>query len=89
MWKYGVSPYHNNTDKNWINVKDSTWTQVIEPLGKILSKDKSAVANCRAGARSHPAAQPCRCLVGAHVKILCCCVCLPMTLHRCATFDAR
>jgi hypothetical protein len=46
MWKYGVSPYHNNTDKNWINVKDSTWTDIIEPLGEMLSTDKSAVTNC-------------------------------------------
>lgn len=51
MWKYGVSPYHNNTDKNWITVKDSTWTDIISPLGKKLSKGKGAVANCRPGAR--------------------------------------
>lgn len=49
MWKYGVSPYHNNTDKNWINIKDSTWTDIIEPLGKKLSMDKTPVANCKPG----------------------------------------
>lgn len=70
MWKYGVSPYHNNTDKSWINVKDSTWTQIIEPLGKILSKDKSTVANCRAGARAHPAAQPCLVLTSVQDPVL-------------------
>jgi hypothetical protein len=48
--QYGVSPYHNNTDKNWITVKDSTWTDIIQPLAKTLSKDKSAIRNCRPGA---------------------------------------
>lgn len=49
MLQYGVSPYHNNTDKNWITVKDSTWTDIIQPLAKTLSKDKSAIRNCRPG----------------------------------------
>lgn len=44
-----MSPYHNNTDKNWISVKDSTWTEIISPLGKKLSRDKGRVANCRPG----------------------------------------
>jgi hypothetical protein len=52
--QYGVSPYHNNTDKNWITVKDSTWTDIIQPLAKTLSKDKGTVRNCRPGALTFP-----------------------------------
>lgn len=47
MWKYGVSPYHNNTDKNWVNVKDTTWTDIVAPQGKVYNFRKTAVPNCR------------------------------------------
>ncbi len=47
MWKYGTSPYHNRTDKNWVNVKDTTWTDIIAPEGKKYNSRKAAVPNCR------------------------------------------
>lgn len=47
MWKYGISPYHNNTDKNWVNVKDSTWTDIVAPTALSYNMRKTAVPNCR------------------------------------------
>ena len=54
MWKYGTSPYHNNTDKNWVSVKDSTWVDIVAPEGKKYNFRKTAVPNCRPGAPPPP-----------------------------------
>ena len=50
MWKYGVTPYHNRTDPSWVNVQDTTWTNIVAPLGQTLNLRKTAVPNCRPGA---------------------------------------
>ena len=50
LWKYGVTPYHNRTDAAWVNTQDTTWTNIVAPLGKTLNYKKTAVPNCRPGA---------------------------------------
>lgn len=65
MWKYGISPYHNNTDKNWVNVKDSTWTNIVAPTGLAYNMRKTVVPNCRpGGCLQHPVSPYSACPTG-------------------------
>ena len=50
IWKYGETNIENATDKNWISVTDSTWTQIIEPYAMKISAYRPPVPNCKPGA---------------------------------------
>ena len=49
IWKYGETNIENATDKNWISVTDSTWTQIIEPYAMKISAYRPPVSNCKPG----------------------------------------
>ena len=49
IWKYGVTNLNNATDKNWISVSDTTWTDIIEPYAMKISAYRPAVKSCKPG----------------------------------------
>ena len=63
IWKYGVTNINNATDKAWISVTDTTWTQIIKPYAQKISAYSPNVAKCKPGAQTeqmaHERSQSC------------------------------
>lgn len=49
IWKYAVTPINNATDKNWVTVEDTTWTNIIRPYAEKIYNIRPAVKNCKPG----------------------------------------